>query len=65
MSCPICLDAVSAAYRFACSHLICGECCSTLAKVAMEDSIAQRSGVKVACPICRRPERLALPAGVL
>ena len=36
-----------------------------LAKVAMEDSIAQRSGIKVACPICRRPERLALPAGVL
>ena len=67
VSCPICLDMVSAAttFRFACSHIICGECCSTLAKVAMEDSIAQRSGVKVACPICRRPERLALPAGVL
>ena len=67
VSCPICLDAVSAAttFRFACSHIICGECCSTLAKVAMEDSIAQRSGVKVACPICRRPERLALPEGVL
>ena len=67
VSCPICLDAVSAAttFRFACSHVICGECCSTLAKVAMEDSIAQRSGIKVACPICRRPERLALPAGVL
>ena len=67
VSCPICLDAVSAAttFRFACSHLICHECCSTLAKVAMEDSIAQRSGIKVACPICRRPERLALPEGVL
>ena len=67
VSCPICLDAVSAAttFRFACSHVICGECCSTLAKVAMEDSIAQRSGIKVACPICRRPERLALPEGVL
>ena len=66
VSCPICLDTMAAAtYRFACSHVICGECCSTLAKVAMEDSIAQRSGVKVACPICRRPERLALPEGVL
>jgi hypothetical protein len=31
----------------------------------MEDSIAQRSGVKVACPICRRPERVSVPAGVL
>ena len=67
VSCPICLDAVSATttFRFACSHIICGECCSTLAKVAMEDSIAQRSGVKVACPICRRPERVSVPAGVL
>ena len=67
VSCPICLDAVSAAttFRFACSHVICGECCSTLAKVAMEDSIAQRSGIKVACPICRRPERVSVPAGVL
>ena len=66
-SCPICLDAVAAAttFRFACSHVICGECCSTLAKVAMEDSIAQRSGIKVACPICRRPERVSVPAGVL
>ncbi len=66
-SCPICLDAVAAAttFRFACSHIICGECCSTLAKVAMEDSIAQRSGVKVACPICRRPERVSVPAGGL
>ena len=52
-------------FRFACSHVICGECCSTLAKVAMEDSIAQRSGVKVTCPICRRPERVSVPAGVL
>ena len=66
VSCPICLDTMAAAtYRFACSHVICGECCSTLAKVAMEDSIAQRSGVKVACPICRRPERVSVPAGVL
>ena len=66
-SCPICLDAVAAAttFRFACSHVICGDCCSTLAKVAMEDSIAQRSGIKVACPICRRPERVSVPAGVL
>ena len=38
---------------------------ATVSPLRVEDSIAQRSGVKVACPICRRPERVSVPAGVL
>ena len=63
--CPICYERLAAdATVFDCAHALCASCSETYAKVEAERSMSRRSGVSVACPLCRKKARVALPAGM-
>ena len=49
---------------FDCAHALCASCSETYAKVEAERSMSRRSGVSIACPLCRKKARVALPAGM-
>ena len=46
---------------FECSHAMCASCSETYARVEAERSMSRRSGVSIACPLCRAPSKVALP----
>ena len=61
-NCPICYETLSAdATVFECSHAMCASCSETYARVEAERSMSRRSGVSVACPLCRAPSKVVLP----
>ena len=63
--CPICYERLAAdATVFDCAHALCASCSETYAKVEAERSMSRRSGVSIACPLCRKKARVALPAGM-
>jgi hypothetical protein len=61
-NCPICYDRLTAdATVFECSHAMCASCSDSYAKSEVERSMSRRSGVSVACPLCRAPSKVVLP----
>ena len=46
---------------FECSHAMCASCSDSYAKSEVQRSMSRRSGVSVACPLCRAPSKVALP----
>ncbi|CAH0363792.1 unnamed protein product [Pelagomonas calceolata] len=61
-NCPICYETLSAdATVFECSHAMCASCAGSYAKSEVQRSMSRRSGVSVACPLCRAPSKVALP----
>ena len=61
-NCPICYEKLSAdATVFECSHAMCASCSDSYAKSEVERSMSRRSGVSVACPLCRAPSKVVLP----
>ena len=61
-NCPVCYDRLTAdATVFECSHAMCASCADSYAKSEVERSTGLRSGVSVACPLCRAPSKVVLP----
>ena len=61
-NCPICYEKLSRdATVFECSHAMCASCSDSYAKSEVERSMSRRSGVSVACPLCRAPSKVVLP----
>ena len=61
-NCPICYEKLSRdATVFECSHAMCASCSDAYAKSEVERSTGLRSGVSVACPLCRAPSKVVLP----
>ena len=46
---------------FECSHAMCASCSDSYAKSEVQRSMSRRSGVSVACPLCRAPSKVVLP----
>ena len=65
-NCPICYDRLTAdATVFECSHAMCASCSDSYAKSEVQRSTGLRSGVSVACPLCRAPSKVVLPEEML
>ena len=61
-NCPICYDRLTAdATVFECSHAMCASCSDSFATAEVARSMTRRSGVSVACPLCRAPSKVVLP----
>ena len=61
-NCPICYDRLTAdATVFECSHAMCASCSDSFATAEVARSMSRRSGVSVACPLCRAPSKVVLP----
>ena len=61
-NCPICYEKLSRdATVFECSHAMCASCSDSFATAEVARSMSRRSGVSVACPLCRAPSKVVLP----